>query len=595
MSELLAYLWQSNIELSLLLVVIFLARLAIRKTTKNYNAYLLWLSIPIGVGIAKLISYIDFSQPPTETVNYLINSYVVKPSQSFDGWNYVAYLWLSIVVLLLIRLARQHKALRKELKQISVPHHLIVKSKYPIIGINKDGFSPAVYGFIKPRIYFPIQLEKQLSFEQLKLIIQHEEHHISQKHLWLNLLWDILVCLVWFNPLIYVSRQNFRHDQEVYCDYLVLNRAPEPEHKTYGHALLSTVSATHSVSLLCSWKMFNQLEERIMSIKNVKRKSNKLALSIGAIAIIASTSLYAVNMNSFKQLDKDGEHRVEWSIGGKSYVEKDGGWVIYENGKKRSMTAKEKKEFEQAVERAEEEMRRAEKDMLRAEQEMERAEVEMEKAMEEMEKAHEEMARGFEQMEEAFMEIEQSQMDIHTDYLEGKLSKEQLDKIQAELRKAQEQLKQNQGQYQRDIERAKQQLEKSRRQLEKGQTGLRYPKAPVSPVEPVSPASPESSAAISVSKPAKPALPVAPEANALPKKTVPAKYPVEAERNNISGYTTFQFDLTQDGKPINIAIIDSQPAGVFDEVAKEAIENWEFIVPKGSTENLRYKIEFAMD
>ena len=229
MTELLSYLWQSNIELSLLLCVILLARLIIRRTTKNYNAYLLWLSIPVGLGLAKVISTIEFSQPPTRAMDVLISEYVVQSSHAATNWHYLIYLWLVVASLLLVRLLLQHRKLRQELKTISVPLELKVNSCHPIIGINKEEFSPAVYGFIKPRIYFPVQLKNSLSDEQVQLIIKHEEHHINQKHLWLNLLWDILVCLMWFNPLVYISRQNFRHDQEVYCDYLVLNHAPEPE------------------------------------------------------------------------------------------------------------------------------------------------------------------------------------------------------------------------------------------------------------------------------------------------------------------------------------------------------------------------------
>lgn len=484
MNELLAYLWQSNVELSLLLAVILTARFAIRKTTKNYNAYLLWLSIPVGLGLAKLISYLNFSEPPAEAVSYLINSYVVKPSQSFDSWNYLIFLWLGVSFLLVLRLLRQHHALRRDLRQINVPHKLSIKSKYPIVGINKEGFSPAVYGFIQPKIYFPVQLKETLSQEQIGLIIQHEEHHISQKHLWLNLLWDLLVCLVWFNPLIYISRQNFRHDQEVYCDYLVLNRAPEPEHKTYGHALLSTVSATHSVSLLCSWKMFNQLEERIMSIKNVKKTSNKIALALGSLAIVGCTSLYAVNKNGAKQLAEDTEHRIEWSIGGKSYVQEGEQWMLYENGSKRPMTEQEKREFEEAQRHVEEEMRKAEKEMLRAEQEMANVEREIEKAMMEMEKAHKEIAVSHEEMKEVFVDLELSQMKVHEEYLEGKISKEQFERAQAEFRKAQEQLKKDRSHHQRDMQRAKEELEKARRLLEKQRSEMKPPKAPKAPKEP---------------------------------------------------------------------------------------------------------------
>ncbi|MRX28456.1 M56 family metallopeptidase [Kangiella sp. HZ709] len=483
MNELIAYLWQFNIELSLLLCVILVARLVIRKTTKNYNAYLLWLSIPIGLLVAKLLSFIEFEQAPQQTINFIITNYVVEPSQQIDSWNYLLYIWGSISVLLIIRLLKQHKMLRKDLNKIIVPHHLSFKTKYPIVGIDKEGFSPAVYGFIKPKIYFPVQLEKQLSQEQIRLIIKHEEHHISQKHLWLNLLWDILVCFMWFNPLVYLSRQNFRHDQEVYCDYLVLNRAPEPDHKSYGHALLSTVSATHSVSLLCSWKMFNQLEERIMSIKNVKRKSNKIALAIGAAAIIGCTSLYAINMNQFQQHPngQHSEHKVEWTIDGESYVQENGQWKLYKNGKARVMTSAEQRKFEKHVQMAEEEMRRFEEEMKISEQEVELAEAEMQEIMEEAERVHAEMALSFEEMQEAYKELEFSQLKLQTDYLEGNLSKKEAQKVQLELKEAHKELQRTQSLRQKEMMRAKQQLERSRKEILKGQSGLRFPPPPKAP------------------------------------------------------------------------------------------------------------------
>ncbi len=484
MNELIAYLWQFNIELSLLLCVILVARLVIRKTTKNYNAYLLWLSIPIGLLVAKLLSFVEFEQAPQQMINYIIANYVVEPTEHINSWSYLLYIWGFISALLIIRLFKQHKTLRNDLKRIIVPHHLNLKTRYPIIGIKKEEFSPAVYGFIKPKIYFPVQLEKELSQEQIRLIIKHEEHHISQKHLWLNLLWDLLVCFMWFNPLVYLSRQNFRHDQEVYCDYLVLNRAPEPDHKSYGHALLSTVSATHSVSLLCSWKMFNQLEERIMSIKNVKRKSNKIALAIGAAAIIGCTSLYAINMNSFGQSHPNGQqsnHKVEWTINDKSYVQENGQWMVYKNGKARPMTEQEKREFEKHVEMAEEEMKRFEKELHEAEKARALSEQEIEQAVEEMEKAQMEMVESYENMRDSYRELGNNQIDLHTDYLEGNVSKREFLIMQKELQKAQQQLQKNQERYQRDMIRAKEQLERSKMRIHQGQNSLRFPHPPKAP------------------------------------------------------------------------------------------------------------------
>ncbi len=587
MSDFLKQLWQSNIELSLLLLVILIARYLIRKTTKNYNAYLLWLSIPVGIFVALAMSSISFEQPPVETVQYFVQAYIVRPSESFDSWLYLGYLWAFITVILTIRLMYQHRELRYSLKRISVPHKLEIKAKYSIIGINKKGFSPAVYGFIKPKIYFPVQLQDQLSAEQIELIIKHEEHHITQKHLWLNLLWDLLVCCLWFNPLVYIARQSFRHDQELFCDYLVLNQSSRQDQKSYGHALLTTISATHSVSLLCSWKMFNQLEERIMNIKKPTSLSSKISLAIGGLAIIGCTSLYAITISQYSKQDKDGDHRIEWNIDGKTYVDNNGDWFIYENGEKRALTKMERREFEKAVERAEKDMLKAEEEMRRAEEEMQKHEHHMELATREIEKAYHELEKNHQEIEQVYRDLETNYYDLEMDYIEGNISKEQLQTIKQELREAREQLIKNQKQYQKDIQRAKEQLKKS------------YPVSPpslptIQSVKPAAPAKPVQQSDIKFPKPVTPIKPDSSRKTATPLKTYPPQYPVFAAKNNIAGYVSFKFDVSEDGKPYNIKIMDSVPAKVFDEVALKAIEQWEFSSSDNGLKDVIYQLDFKL-
>jgi len=285
MTEFALWLWQFNVDVSLLLGIILIARAVLRRFATLYNLYLLWLSLPLALVASMVLSSIDFTESSiVEPVQRVVYQYIpstplalentVQPS--FDYLSLLLSVALSIALLLSLRLVSQHQNLRKELKRIQAPEALKISSRYPLISVEKEGFSPAVYGFLSPAIYFPTQLVRQLSRRQLDLIINHEEQHIRQGHLWLNLAWDGLVCLLWFNPIVYFARQAFRHDQELYCDYLVLKNSDSHDQHHYGHALLSTVSATHSVSLLCSWKMFNQLEERILNIKSTFSTSKKL-------------------------------------------------------------------------------------------------------------------------------------------------------------------------------------------------------------------------------------------------------------------------------------------------------------------------------
>jgi len=364
MTEFAHWFWQFNVDLSLLLGIILIARTILRRFATLYNLYLLWLSVPLALAASSILSNIDFTGSSiVEPVQRVIYQYIpttqlaiesaVQPS--FDYTPLILILALSMTLLLGLRLVLQHQNLRRELRSIRASEVLNITSRYPLVAVRKEGFSPAVYGFLAPTIYFPSELVKQLSNRQLDLIVKHEEQHIRQGHLWLNLAWDALVCLLWFNPIAYFARQAFRHDQELYCDYLVLKNSDSHDQHHYGHALLSTVSATHSVSLLCSWKMFNQLEERILNIKSTFNTSKKLLISFAAGLLVCFASAYSLALasDSAKQerkvkvvLKETQKHTVNIDGDGLSYIEEDGEKYVIENGERREMTEQDQVKYE---------------------------------------------------------------------------------------------------------------------------------------------------------------------------------------------------------------------------------------------------------
>jgi TonB family protein len=58
--------------------------------------------------------------------------------------------------------------------------------------------------------------------------------------------------------------------------------------------------------------------------------------------------------------------------------------------------------------------------------------------------------------------------------------------------------------------------------------------------------------------------------------TSPPKYPVYAARNGVEGYVRLEFDISENGNPININVIESFPAAVFDKVAVTALSGWQY-------------------
>ncbi|MBD2860339.1 TonB family protein [Spongiibacter sp. KMU-158] len=56
-------------------------------------------------------------------------------------------------------------------------------------------------------------------------------------------------------------------------------------------------------------------------------------------------------------------------------------------------------------------------------------------------------------------------------------------------------------------------------------------------------------------------------------KATPPYYPRAAWDNNVEGMVVMAFDVTPEGKPINIVVVTSIPKGVFDAAGVEALEN----------------------
>lgn len=53
-------------------------------------------------------------------------------------------------------------------------------------------------------------------------------------------------------------------------------------------------------------------------------------------------------------------------------------------------------------------------------------------------------------------------------------------------------------------------------------------------------------------------------------------YPIAAARQGIEGFVQLGFDISTEGKPVNIKVIKSEPEGVFDAPAICALSKWKY-------------------
>jgi len=60
------------------------------------------------------------------------------------------------------------------------------------------------------------------------------------------------------------------------------------------------------------------------------------------------------------------------------------------------------------------------------------------------------------------------------------------------------------------------------------------------------------------------------------RQRVSMRYPIDAERDGITGYVVLRGLVERDGRVSRVEILDSNPSGVFDQAAKSAFAKWRF-------------------
>jgi len=120
---------------------------------------------------------------------------------------------------------------------------------------------PMVVGAWNARIVLPGDFETRYSLAERSLILSHERTHLQRKDALTNAIASGLVCLFWFNPLVYWAWSRFRFDQEIACDAAVI-RQTKVSRRRYAQALART-HLTASRAVAFGWRDRHPLIQRI--------------------------------------------------------------------------------------------------------------------------------------------------------------------------------------------------------------------------------------------------------------------------------------------------------------------------------------------
>jgi beta-lactamase regulating signal transducer with metallopeptidase domain len=195
---------------------------------------------------------------------------------------------------------------------------------------------PLLFGINQPKILLP-QIE--YSNEDLNYIIRHELTHYYQHDLWIKFFVEFASVIYWWNPFVYILKQQIDKILEIRVDAKVTKLMSEEDKINYLDCLLRIAKGkaplqTTNFSLAFDSRASSVLAQRFYIVldNKYKQKSRLFSLLLFVFTMIIIFLLLFVVIEPYSIAQKDEENTVELSTETSFLVvNSDGSYDIYLN------------------------------------------------------------------------------------------------------------------------------------------------------------------------------------------------------------------------------------------------------------------------
>lgn len=195
------------------------------------------------------------------------------------------------------------------------------------VAVTDMDITPFTIGLIKPRIVVPRVMLERYSEDEIQVVLQHEQTHIRLGHLWCYLIWDILRCLLWVNPLFSLCQKQFRADLEGVCDRICIQNSKFTVQE-YGRVLLKSLKllrskegTVSSVATYAGEQEYEDMKRRVEAIVAFKpyRRAGLAAMTVLTVCLLCG-GLFAIHCSSYPCYSEIVNVLVYQYVGGKGVL-----------------------------------------------------------------------------------------------------------------------------------------------------------------------------------------------------------------------------------------------------------------------------------
>lgn len=144
--------------------------------------------------------------------------------------------------------------------------------------------SPFVLGMFRPKIYLPFAIDSV----DAEYVIAHERAHIARRDTWIKPIGYLLLCVYWFNPVMWLAYVLLCRDIEYACDERVVSAYTPAERADYSEALLTySVKRAHIAACPVAFGEAG-VKDRVKRVLNYKKPALWIAAAaVAAVAVVA--------------------------------------------------------------------------------------------------------------------------------------------------------------------------------------------------------------------------------------------------------------------------------------------------------------------
>lgn len=148
---------------------------------------------------------------------------------------------------------------------------------------------PMVLGFMHPKIYLPSGVAE----EYITYVVEHEKTHIRRKDTLAKPAAYMIVCMHWFNPMVWLAYYLLEKDMEMACDEETIGRIGMEEKKQYATALLQLSAGEHRIFAMPLAFGEGDTKGRIKNVMHYKktmRVAAVFAVALGFLLLVVFMS-----------------------------------------------------------------------------------------------------------------------------------------------------------------------------------------------------------------------------------------------------------------------------------------------------------------